>query len=38
VRVAPDYERHAGELRPFELLDGGEEGVEIQVRDHPCHG
>ena len=33
MRVAADDERHAGAARALELLDGGEEGVEIEVRD-----
>jgi len=36
VRIAADDERHTAELRIFELLDGGEEGVQVEVGDnHP---
>ena len=33
VRVAPDDERLAPQARILELLDGGEERVQVQVRD-----
>jgi hypothetical protein len=36
VGVAADDERLALELGPLELLDGGEEGIHVEVReDHP---
>jgi hypothetical protein len=41
VRIAPDDERPARELRPLELLDRREEGVEVEMRDdrrRGCHG
>jgi hypothetical protein len=31
--IAPDYERQRSQLRVLELLDRGEEGIEIEVRD-----
>ena len=34
ARIAADDDRLAPQLRPVELLDGGEEGVEVEVRDH----
>ena len=33
VRVAADDERHAAELRALQLLDGGEERVQVEVGD-----
>ncbi len=33
VRITADDERQAPELRVLELLDGGEEGVQVEVRD-----
>ena len=33
VRVAADDERHPPQLRVLELLDGGEERVQVEVRD-----
>jgi len=37
VRVAADHQRHLSQRRVLELLDGGEERVEIEVRDeHQC--
>jgi hypothetical protein len=33
VRIAADDERHEAELRALQLLDRGEEGVEVEVRD-----
>jgi lipoprotein-anchoring transpeptidase ErfK/SrfK len=33
VRIAADDERQAPQFRPFELLDGGEERVEIEMGD-----
>jgi hypothetical protein len=41
VRVAADHKWSRGELRLLELLDGCEEGVEIEVSDdrgRTCHG
>ena len=41
VRVAADHEWPRGELRLLQLLDGCEEGVEIEMRDdreRTCHG
>jgi hypothetical protein len=41
VRVAADHERPRGELRLLQLLDGCEEGIEIEMRDdrrRTCHG
>ena len=38
VRVAADDERHARELGALELLHGGEERVEVEVRDDQRHG
>jgi hypothetical protein len=36
VRVAADDERLRAELRCLQLLNGGEERVQVQVRDdHP---
>ncbi len=37
VGVAADDERQAGELRALQHLDGGEEGVEVEVGDDPAH-
>jgi hypothetical protein len=35
VRIAPDDERLRAQLGALELLDGGEEGVEVEVsEDH----
>ena len=34
ARIAADDERLAAQLGPVELLDGGEERVEVEVRDH----
>ena len=34
ARIAADHERLAPQLGPVELLDGGEERVEVEVRDH----
>ena len=34
ARIAADDDRLAPQLGPVELLDGGEEGVEVEVRDH----
>jgi hypothetical protein len=33
VRIPAHHERPLPQLRRLELLDGGEEGVEIEVRD-----
>ena len=33
VRVAADDERLRLQLRRLQLLDGGEEGVQVEVRD-----
>jgi hypothetical protein len=41
VRVAADHEWSHGELGLLQLLDGCEEGVEIEMRDdrgRTCHG
>ena len=34
ARIAADDDGLAPQLRPVELLHGGEEGVEVEVRDH----
>jgi hypothetical protein len=35
ARIAADDERLGSELGALELLDGREEGVEVEVRDDP---
>jgi hypothetical protein len=33
VRVAADHQRSRAQLRRLELLDRGEEGVQVEMRD-----
>jgi hypothetical protein len=37
LRIAPDHERPAAQGRILELLDGGEEGIEVEVRNDHRH-